>query len=326
MPDNGQRILVTGASGFVGRYLCEELARAMPGAPLWGTSLSDERPAWAEDLGVEWLLFDIREPEETRRALARVRPTAIIHMAALSHVPTANREPLEAWSVNANGTLNLLEGIRAEVPDSITAFVSSGDVYGRSFRTNERLDEKALPQPENVYSASKAAAELAVRQYGFRGLRTVCLRAFNHVGPGQRPDFVVSAFARQIARIEAGLQAPSLSVGNLEAWRDFTDVRDVVKAYALVLTREAEFKPASVFNVCSGHPRQVSSILDDLLDASSATIRIEQDPERLRPSDTPYAAGDPSKLARRFDWQPRVPWERTIRDTLNDWRERIRSE
>lgn len=319
-PREPEQILVVGASGFVGPYLCQELRATYPQARIAGAGHQDGAPEWIEALRAEWSVCDVTDPESCARLVAGARPSHIVHLAAQSHVPTAQADPVGTWTVNATGTLHILEAVRAEAPRAAFVFVGTGDAYGRSFQPGRPVDEDTPLAPANPYSASKAAADVLVRQYGYQGLSTVCLRAFNHVGPGQRPDFVVSAFARQIADIEAGRQAPVIRVGNLEAWRDFLDVRDVARAYTAVLERAHDIEPGSVFNVCSGQPRQIRQLLEDLLAASDEEISVEKDPDRLRPSDTPFAAGDPSRLRSECGWEPEIPWERTIRDTLDYWR------
>lgn len=320
------KILITGITGFVGPYLSEQLQRRQPSPSIIGTAQQPDEThmAWAQDRDVDLFQLDVRDAAGMEACIRTVEPDRVIHLAAVSHVPTAQQFPVSAWEVNVLGTLNLLEACSALAPDAAVLYVSSGDVYGRTFQQGSPLDEEATPRPENPYSSSKAAAEILVRQYAYQGLHGICLRAFNHVGPGQRPDFVVSAFARQIAEIEAGLREPVLTVGNLDAWRDFTDVRDVVRAYELVVNHASEIKPASIFNVCSGQPRQIRSVLDGLLAASATSIRVEQDPDRLRPSDTPFAAGNPSRLAEVCGWQPLIPWDKTIRDVLDYWRSQVR--
>lgn len=317
-----QHILVTGATGFVGRHLCPLLARRFPDARLTGWCHTKDLPDWSSELAMAWQRVDITDSGAVASAIAQAQPSHVVHLAALSHVPTAIAEPERAWSINTLGTLHLLRALAERCPRSSAIHVSSSDIYGRSFRADRSLDETALLQPENPYSASKAAADLMARQYGFQGLKTVCLRPFNHIGPGQREDFVFAAFARQIARIERGLQNPVLKVGNLEASRDFTDVRDIAEAYAKVIEQSDSIEPATVFNISSDSPRRISSVLDNLIAAARVNVAIEQDPSRMRPSDTPFAAGDSRAIRAALGWQPRFAWRQTIDDILNEWRAR----
>ena len=311
-------VLITGAGGFVGRPLGDLLA-----AQGWTVAAADlAAPASAP--GITPLVLDVTDAAAARAALRATAPAVVLHLAAQSHVPTSFRDPLATWRVNTLGTLTLLEALRDL--DSTAAFVliSTAETYGGSFAAGAPVGEAAPLDPRNPYAASKAAADALVRAAA-RERRTAVLRSFNHVGPGQREDFVLPAFAAQIARIEAGLQDPVLRVGNLEARRDFLDVRDVLEAYALVLDRLEELPTGAAFNVCSGTTRRIGSLLDDLLARSEARITVERDPARLRPSDIPVACGDPSALREAVGWTPHVPWDQTVDTVLADWRRRTRT-
>lgn len=320
MPEHSGTILVTGASGFVGQYLCAELGRTFHGSRVAGTGTTGKSPGWAVDSGIDWAQLDMRDAVQVHELVARFKPTLVYHLAALSHVPTAFRQPHQTWATNTMGTLHLLEAMRAEAPSAALVYVSSGNIYGRSFQPSITLDEGALLQPADPYSASKAAADLMVQEAGARDVDAVCLRPFNHIGPGQRADFVVASFARQVARIERDLQEPVITVGNLDAQRDFTDVRDIVRAYARIGASISKIDSGSVLNVCSGQPRQIRSVLDDLLGLAEARIEVAVDPSNLRPSDTPYAAGSAVRLERAVDWHPSIAWQQTLQDVLDDWR------
>lgn len=308
------RVLVTGAGGFVGRPLGALLAGRG-----WTVTAADlAAPA------VAGVALDVTDPAAARAVLEAADPGVVFHLAAQSHVPTSFQDPLGTWRVNALGTLTLLEALHDLGSEAAVVLVSTAEVYGHAFAAGAPVAESAPLAPRNPYAASKAAADTMVRSCAHER-RTVVLRPFNHVGPGQREEFVLPAFAAQIARIEAGLQDPVLRVGNLDARRDFLDVRDVLEAYAGVLERLEELPSGGAFNVCSGGTRRIGSILDDLLARSEAHIRVEQDPSRLRPSDVPVACGDPSALQEAIGWTPQVPWDGTVDAVLTDWRRRTRS-
>ena len=205
-------------------------------------------------------------------------------------------------------------------------FVSSSEVYGRSFRAGAALDETAAAAPMNAYAATKAAADLALGALVGDGLRAIRLRPFNHTGPGQSAEFVVPAFARQVARIEAGLQPPVMRVGALDPRRDFLDVRDVCDAYVACLERADAIEPGTILNIASGTPRRIGDVLRDLLDLAGVTATLETGTTLLRPSEIPIAAGDAGVARARLGWNPAIEWEQTLHDVLRDWRGRVRQE
>lgn len=296
-------ILITGAAGFVGRHLLPQLARAHPDAILHEAT------------------FDVTNVAAVSVALEALLPEACIHLAAVSAIPAARLRPDHAWRVNLHGTLNLAQAILAHVPDCKLVFASSADAYGLSFREGRPLDESAPLAPINTYGATKAAADLALGALAKDGLRVIRMRPFNHTGPGQSAEFVVSAFARQVARIAAGRQPPVLRVGALDPQRDFLDVRDVCAAYTACLARD--WLPGTILNIASGQPRRIGDVLTDLLAASGVTAAVETDAGLLRPSDIPVALGDARQARGLLDWQPRIPWEQTLHDLLEDWSGRL---
>lgn len=314
------RILLTGATGFVGPRLLRSLRERFAGASI----LSWTRHAVIANNSAERQV-DIRSASEVDATVGDFRPTHVVHLAAQSHVPTSFRDPEGTWQVNVMGTLHLLEAVRRHVPEAAVLYVGSSEVYGRSFQIGSPLTETALLQPQNPYAASKAAADIMCGQYAGQGLRTIRMRPFNHIGAGQSEDFVASAFAAQIARIEAGLQEPVLRVGNLDAQRDFLDVEDVVRAYVLALDRPQGLPPGIVLNLCSGTPRRIRDLLDMLLQETHASIKVETDSARMRPSDTPYAVGSAEVAKSCLGWVPRIPLYETVRAVLDDWRRVVRS-
>jgi GDP-4-dehydro-6-deoxy-D-mannose reductase len=296
-----RRILVTGASGFVGRHLTPRLASAFPDAQLYLDR------------------FDVTDAAMVAHVVAAFAPDACVHLAAVAAIPAARQAPDRAWAVNLHGTLNLARAILRHAPDCFFLHVSSGDIYGRSFLSGKPLDETALLAPMNDYAATKAAADLAIGALVGEGLRAVRLRPFNHTGPGQSPDFVVAAFARQVARIKAGLQPPVVRVGNLEARRDFLDVRDVCGAYVACLRCADSLATGTILNVASGVPRRIGNILRDLLALAGAEAAIETDHRHLRPAEIFCATGDARQLRHLLEWKPEIAWQQTVSDVLDYW-------
>ena len=303
-----RRILVTGAAGFVGRRLLPALAAAFPQAAVVPSA------------------FDLRDPAAIQAALRADPPDACVHLAAIAAIAEARSDPGAAWQVNLHGSLALARGLLAEAPGCVLLHVSSADAYGASFRSGAALDEAAPLAPMNTYSATKAAADLALGAMAGEGLRIIRARPFNHTGPGQSGAYVVAAFARQVARIAAGLQPPVLQVGALDSRRDFLDVRDVCAAYALCLARADAIPSGTILNIASGTARRVGDVLADLLALAGLDVPVQTEAARLRPSDIPTACGDPSAARALLGWAPRIPWGDTLADTLADWRGRVAAE
>ena len=313
------RILITGASGFVGNVFVPMLLRS--GYQVIAMSNRQQTgPAH------EHLTCDLLDAASVSAAVKQAQPTHIAHLAAISHVPTSFAEPLQTWRTNVMGSMHLLEAARLHAPHAFMLFTSSSEVYGASFKQGVALDEQSPCKPMNPYSASKLAAECAFAEYFRQGMNGVIARPFNHIGPRQTAGFVTAAFARQIARIEAGKQPAVLSVGNTEASRDFLDVRDVCEAYLHLLSLPTEHDYPRVFNIASGVPRQIRAILDCLLGMSSFDIEVELDPQRLRPSDIPMAIGSSELLRTVTGWQPKIALEQTLSDVMGFWRQETKNE
>lgn len=314
------RIFITGAGGFVGRHLVPVLRITFPKAVLIGGA----RSAGARVLPVmdEMLEFNLDDASSVSRAVEAARPDAVVHLAARADVGASFRDPLAAWRTNLHGTVALGEAVLRTTPHAFLLLASSAEVYGLAFQAGTFVSEGAVLLPANPYAASKAAADLAIGELALRGLRTIRLRSFTHTGTGQADGFVVAAFARQIARIEAGLQPPILQTGALDRWRDFLDVRDVCAAYVSALSNSETLAPGVALNICSGIPRRIGDILDALLDLSGVKAEVSQEAARLRPTDVKRVQGDPSLAFKTLGWKPVVPWEETLKSVLADWRAR----
>lgn len=298
-------VLVTGAHGFVGRHLVKALAQDFPEAK------------------VHIAGFDMTASDEIYAAIRSIVPDVCIHLAAVSTVSTARRQPDQAWRVNLWGTLALARAVLNFAPHCRLLFASSADAYGLSFTAGHALDEAAALAPLNTYAATKAAADLALGALVGDGLQVIRLRLFNHTGPGQSADFVVAAFAYQLARIEAKLQPPDLVVGALDTQRDFLDVRDVCAAY-LACVRFIDALPnGAIINIASGVPRRIGDILEELIAFTGLRVTVTVDAARLRPNEILTAAGNATRARRMVDWEPRITWERTLTDVLADWRRRV---
>jgi len=298
-------ILVTGASGFVGQHLMPALAAAFPDAVLATPKM------------------DVQDVAQVGDAVRAIKPEVCVHLAAVSAIGAARQAPDHAWKVNFHGTLNLAWALSQHAPTCQMVFVSSADAYGASFKAGHALDESAALAPLNVYGHTKAAADFVLAGMAAQGLRVVRLRPFNHTGAGQSADFVVPAFARQIARISAGLQAPVIEVGNLETWRDFLDVRDVCAAYVACIARRDELAPGTILNLASGEARRVGDLLNDLASLAGVELTVKVDASRVRETDIRLACGDASRAQALLDWKPAIPWAQTLQDILDDWRTRV---
>jgi GDP-4-dehydro-6-deoxy-D-mannose reductase len=312
------RILITGGNGFVGRHLVAALAAHERNCDIIVGTIDGHAPSG--DDRIRSLTLDITNAGQVRSVIEAIRPTHLVHLAAMAAVSSALRDIRPTWTVNLNGTLNVVLAITEMSPDCRLLYCSSAEVYGASFRTGRPLDESAPLDPVNPYGASKAAADLMIRQMAKQGLRAVRVRPFNHTGPGQSIDFVVPAFAAQIARIERGEQPPVISVGNLASRRDFLDVGDVVDAYCRIITRFDDLPAGCVMNLASGHAISTADILDKLVSLSPTKIEIVQDATRMRPSDTPVVVGDAGLARRLLGWEPKVDFSSTLAGVLDYYR------
>jgi GDP-4-dehydro-6-deoxy-D-mannose reductase len=306
--------LVTGGTGFAGSHLLDHLLEHEPAVAAW--SHRGSRNPGIEHRNVHWSAVDLLDRDAVARAISELAPSVIYHCAGIAHVGDSWTDPARALRVNVIGTHHVLEAVRRAGIDSPVLVTGSALVYRPSM---EPISEDDPTGPADPYGVSKLAQEmLAMRT---TDAPVFLVRPFNHAGPRQSDAYVTSSFARQIAEIESGLREPVLRVGNLESYRDITDVRDTVRAYPLVVRHGRPVRP---YNVCSGRVYRVRDLLDTLVSMSSASIRIELDPARLRPSDNPIIAGDRSRIGAEAHWEPRIPIERTLADLLSYWRHETR--
>lgn len=316
------RFFITGIGGFAGVYLAEHLLAA--GHEVTGSVTGrPDRPRLAA-LAKRQSRFDpaalavasLDDAPALARALAAAAPDGIFHLAGIAFAPRAEADPAGAFAVNALGTLRLLDAAAARAPRARLLVVTSSDVYGAT--DPGPIDEDRPLRPVGVYGLSKVAADLAAfRHWWATGQDVVRARAFNHTGPGQSPDFVCSDFARQIARIAAGAAEPVLHVGNLEVERDFSDVRDVVRGYALLWERG---EPGAVYNLCSGVATRVAEVVDLLVAESGARVGVVADPDRHRGREIPTIVGTAAR-AHALGWTPRIPLKETLKDLHTYWRD-----
>ncbi len=320
--------LVTGAGGFVGGHLLGYLSQTTPDLALHGTLLNeDERKAVRRSVGdrqPQYWIVDLRDPGAVRDLIAHIRPDRIFHLAGQASPPRSFQIPWETLESNIRGTLNLLEAVRTlQLPTRILV-VSSAEIYGPVPAAELPVTEETRFVPTSPYSVSKIAQDMLAWQYS-RAHRvfTVRARPFNHIGPGQSQNFAVPDWAAQIVEAEAGRRAPVVEVGNLSAARDFTDVRDVVRAYVLLLEQG---EPGEVYNICSGKTYTMQFIFDTLVRLSATQIEARVAPERLRPIEIPVMYGTYWRLQQRTGWQPQIPIEQTLQDVLEECRLRLHSD
>lgn len=316
-----RRVLVTGVTGFAGSHLVDYmLSRGdceIVGIQRW-RSRTENIEHFADKITL--LECDLRDASSTRDTLEKVRPEWIFHLAAQSFVPTSWTAPSESLHTNILGQVNLFEAVRRLDLKCRIQLACSSEEYGMVFPSEVPIKETNPLRPLSPYAVSKVAQDLLGYQYWMSWkLDSVRTRGFNHEGPRRGPVFVASDFAKQIADIEKGRKPPVLSVGNLDAKRDFTDVRDMVKAYWLALEK---CEAGEVYNICSGRAWSIGDVLDALLGMTKAKIEVRKDPARLRPSDVPILLGDNTKFAKATGWQPTIPFEQTLKDMLEFWRGR----
>ncbi|MFS2122456.1 GDP-mannose 4,6-dehydratase [Pseudomonas sp. Pseusp97] len=292
-----KRLLVTGLSGFVGTQLRASLG-----------------PQWQL---MELPRLDLCEPGAFDEYLRGEAPAAVIHLAGQTFVPQAFRDPAGTLQVNLIGTLNLLESLKRCGFTGAFLYVSSGDVYGQVSEEQLPITELQLPRPRNPYGVSKLSAELLCQQWSFaEPWRMMVARPFNHVGVGQKADFVIPAVARQLARIRHGLQDACIEVGDIDVTRDFLDVRDVLSAYFALLEKG---RSGEVYNVCSGQEYRLRDLIGQMAALAGVELEIRQDPQKLRKAEQRRVRGSNAKLQSETGWKPAHGMEQILRDVLADW-------
>ena len=315
------KVMITGITGFAGSHLVEFLM-TLEGLEIYGIRRWRSRTEHIDHLADAIVMeeCDLRDSTSVMRIIQKIRPDRIFHLAAQSFVPTSWHAPSESLTTNILGTLHLFEAIRQTDIDPIIQVACSSEEYGLVLPEELPISETNPLRPLSPYAVSKVGQDLlAYQHFKSYGLKVIRTRGFNHTGPRRGDVFVCSNFAKQIAEIEAGRKEPVLSVGNLEAKRDFTDVRDMVRAYWLA-TEYCE--PGEVYNICSGVAYAIEEVVEMLLAMTDVPIEIRQDPARMRPSDVPVLQGDNTKFVKATGWLPSIPFEQTLRDILNYWRER----
>lgn len=314
-----KRVLVTGASGFCGRHLCRHLSeKGFRVTGTWHHTPVREKLPRASFIRCNLLSFS-----EIEKLIQRVKPDFVCHLAAMSVPRLSWKMEKETFEVNTAGTVYLLEGLRRRSPKTKFLFASTVQVYGRTFREGRPVRENDLLWPENPYAASKASAEAACLDYSSRfGIPVVVARAFNHLGRGQTLQFVLSDWCHQVALAEKGKRRRVLQVGNLDAYRDFLHVHDVVTAYEILLRRG---KPGGVYNICYGKVRLLKDYVDFLQHKSKVPLKVEVQTRRLRRNDPPVMKGDASRL-RALGWRPTLSPLKALEELLDEWRQKVRAE
>jgi len=312
------RFLITGITGFAATHLAHRLQT--DGHAVFGTTRG-AAPLQAPIPPDHVSSVQLSDRAGLTDVVRRVHPDAVFHLAGVTSVPAAFKDPDETYRANLLGSLNLFAAIRAAGAPCRIVWVGSCDAYGLVAEDALPVTEDHPFRPLTPYAVSKAAADLAAFQWSrTEGVDVVRVRPFNHTGPGQAPHFVCADFARQIVEIERGRRPARVDVGNLEGVRDFSDVRDIVGAYVLGSERGVA---GEAYNVCSGSGRTIRSVLDALIRISGVQVEVSVRPEKQRPVEVPVLIGSAAKLQRATGWSPVVNWEQTLRDLLDDWRARI---
>ena len=316
------RVLITGITGFVGSWLAEyllDLGHEVYGIARW-RSKTENIDHILDKLHI--VNADIRDGYSLQKAFGDVKPDYCFHLAAQSFVKESWNSPLETLGTNILGTANVLEAARLMGSNAIITIAGSSEEYGMVYPSEVPIKETNPLRPMSPYGCSKVAADkLGCLYYMSYGMEVIIARPFNTSGPRRGEVFATSDFAKQIAEIEAGKKEPVMYVGNLDACRDWTDVRDIVKAYWWTATG---CKPGEVYNICQGRSWKISEMLNTLLSMTDKKIEINHDPSRMRPSDVPLLLGDCSKFRTITDWKPEISFERMLYDLLNYWREKIK--
>lgn len=311
---NQKRALIIGAAGFVGAYLIEELLIETD----WELHVTKIPRESIENKEVVVHDLDIMDPQQVENILNETKPDFIFHLAAQSSVALSWKNPNLTVDINIKGTINVLETIKNSSLHPRILLIGSGEEYGLVEQDEIPIKETNPLRPGNFYAITKATQNMIGKlYYQAYGLDILMVRAFNHIGPRQAEMFVVSDFCKQVAQIEAEAQTPVIKVGNLDAQRDFTDVRDVVRAYRLLINSG---KSGELYNVGTGKALRIADILEKILFLSHKSIEVVQDPDKYRPIDIPIIVADISKITTDVSWQPTIQLETTLAETLAYWR------
>ncbi len=317
------RVLITGITGFAGSHLADYILENHPGAEVYGLirwRSRRENISHIEDR-IHLVEGDLKDGVSLKKCLAEVKPDRIFHLAAQSFVPTSWTCPAETFSINAIGQINLFEAVLDLGLSPRIQIAGSSEEYGLVPPYEIPMKETNPLRPLSPYAVSKVAQDLLGYQYHKSyGLHIVRTRGFNHTGPRRGEVFICSNFAKQIAEIEKGRREPVIWVGNLEAKRDFTDVRDIVRGYWLSLEKG---EAGDVYNIGTGKTYAMQEVLDILISYSQVKVKVQVDPKRLRPSDVPILLSDASKFRNLTGWEPQIPFKLALRDTLDFWREKV---
>ena len=316
------RVLITGVAGFVGRHLAAHLF-AEGGHEVWGLSRAGHELAGL-DPTIRLVVADLTNRDSVETAIADARPEAIYHLASQASVKRSFDSPLETLQNNIVGQVHLLDACILSAPEARILVIGSNEEYGLTEPDELPIKEAKELRPVSPYAVSKVTQDMLGHQYlRARALQIVRVRPFTHIGPGQAPGFVTTDFAMQLAKMVLGLCEPTMAVGNLGGIRDFSDVRDVVRGYRLLIEQG---EAGEVYNLGSGVGRTIKSILDQLLELTIVRPTVVRDESRMRPSEIPAMYADCSKIHARTGWQTEIPFERTLQDVLEDWRQRVRQD
>lgn len=311
---SGMKVLVTGAGGFVGKYLVDSLIRNNCDVVAIGVNNGE----YINSCGIRSHVINILDYTILEETFRIEKPDAVIHLAAISNVPISWNNPVVTIDVNVKGAVNVFLALANTNPNGIMLNIGSSDEYGLTAKKGVPLTEDMLCQPQNPYSISKYCTEQMLLQLSKKyGTKVISTRSFNHFGPGQAMGFAIPDFATQIAKIEQGKQDPIIKVGDLSAARDFTYVEDVVEAYVTLIKKNVE---SGVYNICSGKGRKIEDILCDLLKLSDANIKVEIDSRKLRPVEVPMFIGDYKKIEKATGWRPKCDYLESMKKVMDHYR------
>lgn len=316
-----KKALVTGITGFAGSHLADLLLK--DGYEVFGTIRPRSKTENIDNIVDRMKLFDadLIDSHSLSTVLSEIKPDYIFHLAAQAFVPTSWSSPATTMESNVTGTIHLFEAVRRAKIDPVIQIACSSEEYGLVYKNEAPITEENPLRPLSTYAVSKIAMDFLGYQY-FKsyGMKIIRTRGFNHTGPRQGDVYVCSTFAKQVALIESGKNKPEIKVGNLESYRDFTDVRDMVRGYVLSVEK---CEPGEVYNLASEKTWQIKKVLDMLIGMSKVKITVKQDPTRMRPSDVELLLGDATKFRNKTGWKIEIPFEKTLEDLLNYWRDRV---